>query len=151
MDHNIFKIIETHRKEFGAQSGREVLGEEYSLDNLFLREPKQWKLDADSHGNKHHNSGITESFTWAKPNTSFRFTGLFTLKKEYQNTLKLCYFIPRKLLRVATENSFPLGKVTLGGQDPWGSKLSVSSQARQELNPSQVSVLSPHQEENHEK
>ena len=34
MDHNIYKIIETHRKEFGAQSGREVLGEEYSLDNL---------------------------------------------------------------------------------------------------------------------
>ena len=34
MDHNIYKIIETQRKEFGAQSGREVLGEEYSLDNL---------------------------------------------------------------------------------------------------------------------
>ena len=34
MDHNIYKIIETHRKEFGAQSGREVLGEEYGLNNL---------------------------------------------------------------------------------------------------------------------
>ena len=45
--------------------------------------------------------------------TRFRLTGLFTLKKEYRKTLKLCYFIPRKLLRVATENSFPLGKVTV--------------------------------------
>ena len=34
MDHNIYKIIETHRKEFGAQSGREVLGEECGLNNL---------------------------------------------------------------------------------------------------------------------
>ena len=73
-----------------------------------------WRLEADTHGDKLLNSVIKpKAYNWVKPNTSFRFTGPFTLKKEYQKNLKLCYFIPSKLLRVATENSFPLGKVTV--------------------------------------
>ena len=34
MDHNIYKRVESYRKEFGAQRGKEVLGEESSLNNL---------------------------------------------------------------------------------------------------------------------
>ena len=57
-----------------------------------------------------------------RPNqTRFRNAGLFTLKKEYQKTLKLCYSIPKNswLLRRNkpknwSNNSFPLGKVTQG-------------------------------------
>ena len=63
--------------------------------------------------------------------THFRFTGLFTWEKVWiPKTLILCYFIPENswLLRRNkpknwSKNSFPLGKVTLGGQDPWGSRL----------------------------
>ena len=91
IDHNIYQIIEAHRKSLVHNVGRGVLGEEWSLENnlekggeetfdrwktnLGFWETKQWYLEADRHGNKrprlwkntqalNHEESRTTFITW---------------------------------------------------------------------------------------